>query len=72
VLTAHASSGCYVTGKPDQRPSQDKATVVAMGAMTELQKLCRKAVVLCAVNNDAVYRAEEVAYALHRQLCIPY
>jgi hypothetical protein len=64
---------CYVAGNLGQRPSQDKRIVVANGVMiVELQKLCQKAVFLCAMGNVMIHRPEEVAYALHRQLCIPY
>jgi hypothetical protein len=71
-LLCMASSGCYVAEKSDQRPSQYKAIVVATGAMmAELQKLWRKAVMPCTVNNNVVHHPEEVAYALHSQLCVP-
>jgi hypothetical protein len=66
-----ASSDHYVAGTLGQRLSQDKSTIVATKVMmAELQKLHRKAVVLCAVNNVTVPHLEEVAYALHRHLYI--
>jgi hypothetical protein len=67
-----AAANRYVAGATDQRPSHDRAVVVADRAMmAELQKLRRKAVVLSAVHAITVHHPKEVAYELHRQLCFP-
>jgi hypothetical protein len=57
----------YMTGYPGQCLSQGHVAVVAGGAMmAELQKLCRKAVVLTTINSIPQVRATDVAYELHR------
>jgi hypothetical protein len=68
-----AAAGCYVVGAPDQRPSHDRAVVVADRVMmAELQKLCHRAVVLSSVHASVVHQPEEIAYELHRQLYVPH
>jgi hypothetical protein len=70
---AMAAAGCYVVGAPDQRPSHDRAVVVADRVMmVELQKLCRGAVVLISVHASVVHQPEEISYELHRQLYVPH
>jgi hypothetical protein len=71
-VNSMAAANRYVAGATDQRPSHDRAVVVADRAMmAELQKLRRKAVVLSAVHAITVHHPKEVAYELHRQLCFP-
>jgi hypothetical protein len=46
---------------------------VADGAMmAELQKLHRRAVVLSSMHASVTHQPEEIAYELHRQLCVPH
>jgi hypothetical protein len=70
---AMATAGCYVASAPDQQPSHNRVVVVADGAMmAELQKLHRRAVVLSSMHASVTHQPEEIAYELHRQLCVPH
>jgi hypothetical protein len=62
-----ADVGSYVVDAPDQRPSHDRAMVVAVRMMmAELQKLRHRAVVLSSVHASVAHQPEEIAYELHR------
>ncbi|KAK3130567.1 hypothetical protein QOZ80_6BG0495200 [Eleusine coracana subsp. coracana] len=71
-LPAAGDTMAYIAGRPHQRPAQGSAAVVSTTAMSfEVSKLERQGMTLLVRGSGYYPRPEEVAYALHDQLCIP-